>query len=257
MSCMLSNFIKMGVLSTPDQKAASQQPDRLVVVEPAPVTIPFVASSLAIKLLAPDSKQTDQVIQNTVYRKLTPDYFAWLRCRIVNAQKTHKAGKLADDLWESLKERFLQVHEYAVEEFGEQGIKEAMRTFIPASYQSPADAPIIFSDWLYPAKEGNHKCSHPVTPKALAKVDAIKTEALAKGWLENRLYQNRGQYKFPCGEDYGLVCHMEGNRRIGAITEQAIEIISKGKTGQQSVMRFYNPDVSQPWIRTPAKEVCA
>lgn len=258
MSCMLTNMINLGVLSMADhESSATQQPERQNIEETVPATIPFVSSRLDIELLAPDCKQTDQVIRGTVFRKLTPDYFVWLRSRIVNAQKIHSAGKLANDLWESLKERFLQVHEHAVEQFGEQDIKEAIRTFLPASYQPPEDAPIIFSDWLYPAKGGNCKCSHQVTLKALAKVDTIKTEALAKGWLEARLYQNRGQYKFPCGEEYGLVCHMEGNRRIGTITEQAIEIISESKTGQQNVMRFYNPDVPQPWIRTTAEEACA
>lgn len=72
MSCMLSNFIKMGVLSTADRKVAGSQP---VIVESVPVTIPFVSSCLAIKFLAPDSKKTDQVIQGMVYRKLTPRLF--------------------------------------------------------------------------------------------------------------------------------------------------------------------------------------
>jgi len=45
---------------------------------------------------------------------------------------------------------------------------------------------------------------------------------MAKGWSEVRLYQNQGRFRFPCGEDYGLVCFVDGDQEIGEATERFI-----------------------------------
>ncbi len=65
-----------------------------------------------------------------------------------------------------------------------------------------------------------------------------------------RLYRNRGRFRSPCGEDYGLVCFVDGDERIGEITCQSIEIV--GPPPRETVLRFYNPDVEQPWHRKSA-----
>ena len=88
-----------------------------------------------------------------------------------------------------------------------------------------------------------------MTYQAVAKVDAIREEAMAKGWSEARLYQNQGRFRFPCGEDYGLVCFVDGDQEIGEVTERSIEIIHGPKSGRPSTLRFYNPDVPQPWMK--------
>jgi hypothetical protein len=88
-----------------------------------------------------------------------------------------------------------------------------------------------------------------VTSQAVAKVDAIREEAMAKGWSEARLYQNQGRFRFPCGEDYGLVCFVDGDQEIGEVTERFIEIVHGPKSGRPSTLRFYNPDVPQPWMK--------
>jgi len=79
----------------------------------------------------------------------------------------------------------------------------------------------------------------------VAKVDAIRDRALALGWSERGLYQNRGQFRFPYGEDYGLVCFIGEEQRIGEVTKQYIEIVSP--LPRENRLRFYNPDVPQPW----------
>jgi hypothetical protein len=83
----------------------------------------------------------------------------------------------------------------------------------------------------------------------VAKVDAIRDEAMACGWSEARLYQNQGRFRFPCGQDYGLVCFVDEDREIGAVTKQSIEIIHGANTPRPSTLRFHNPDVSQPWLK--------
>ena len=62
-----------------------------------------------------------------------------------------------------------------------------------------------------------------------------------------RLYQNRGRFRFPCGRDDGLVCFLEDDQRIGEVTRQSIEII--GPPPKENRLRFYNPDVDQPWLK--------
>jgi hypothetical protein len=89
-----------------------------------------------------------------------------------------------------------------------------------------------------------HPLTYPVLPEAIAKVDAIRDKALALGWTENGLYQTKGRFRFPCGQDFGLVCFLEKVENIGEVTKQYIEIIRPSGVRQ----RFYNRDVDQPWI---------
>lgn len=98
--------------------------------------------------------------------------------------------------------------------------------------------------YLFP-KDGDQPVTEKVLPAAVAKVDAIREQALALGWSERRLYQNRGQFRFPYGEDYGLVCFIGDAQRIGAVTKQYIEIV--GPPPRENRLRFCNPDVPQPW----------
>jgi hypothetical protein len=97
---------------------------------------------------------------------------------------------------------------------------------------------------LFP-EDGNQPFTERVSPWAVAKVDAIRDQALALGWSRRRLYQNRGQFRFPCGDEYGLVCFIGETQHIGEVTRQYIEII--GPPLRENRLRFYNPDVPQPW----------
>lgn len=99
---------------------------------------------------------------------------------------------------------------------------------------------------LFP-EDGNHPFTEKVLPAAVAKVDAIRDQALALGWSEARLYQSRGRFRFPCGGDYGLVCFIREDQRVGEVTKQHIEILVVSPP-RESRLRFYNPDVNQPWM---------
>ena len=102
---------------------------------------------------------------------------------------------------------------------------------------------------LFP-EHGDWKFTQPVRLSTVPKVDAIRDQALSLGWSEAQLYQNRGRFRFPCGQDYGLVCFLEEDKRIGKVTRQSIEII--GPPPQERCLRFYNADVDQPWLKTTA-----
>ena len=243
-------------LGTDSAKSANRtSPDVLSL--PASCHVVFVATDLEIKEIAwVRTNETDIERGGKVFRRLSPEYFAWLRSRMATAQTAHKAGKLPEDAWNTLRQRFNALQELAIREFGKESLQEVLQSFSPKNYRPPAlrpepqEKPVEAprKDWIYPGNQA-WKCKQPVTSQAVAKVDAIREEAMAKGWSEARLYQNQGRFRFPCGEDYGLVCFVDGDQEIGEVTERSIEIIHGPKSGRPSTLRFYNPDVPQPWMK--------
>ena len=122
--------------------------------------------------------------------------------------------------------------------------------------RQPTDAPRELTHtpptvppYLFP-EDGDWQFTQPVRSSTVPKVDAIRDQALSLGWSEAQLYRNRGRFRFPYGRDYGLVCFLEEDKRIGEVTRQSIEII--GPPPQENRLYFYNPDVDQPWLKTTA-----
>jgi hypothetical protein len=188
----------------------------------------------------------DEICEPCGYRRLEPEYYAWLRSRMTLAQKLHRAGRLSTARYEALRERFNAVHHWAVERYGEAPLLEAVHTLDASEYDppkvhepeaTPAAASVPETPLhLYPT-DGNWRCIHRVELEAVAKVDAIRDRAFALGWSEALLYQNRGRYAFPCDEDWGLVCFIGPKDEIGEVTRESIEIV----TGWGSRLRFRRP----------------
>ena len=111
---------------------------------------------------------------------------------------------------------------------------------------SPATRPYLFPE------DGDWRFTQRVRSSAMTKVDAILDQTLSLGWREDRLYQNRGRFRFPCGEDYGLVCFLDEDERIGKVTRQFIQIV--GPPLQENCLHFYNPEVDQPWMKKKTNE---
>lgn len=109
----------------------------------------------------------------------------------------------------------------------------------PASQPEPAGH-------LFP-KGGCWPSTLQVTHEAVAQVDAVRETTMQLGWTEAGLYQNRGRYPFPYGQDYGLVCFVSGTRQVGEITAQYIEIVCPHLPGKPC--RLYNQHVPQPWLK--------
>ncbi len=207
----------------------------------------------------------DVTYDDLCFRRLDPEYYAWLRSKIMLAKKACDSGRLAKAAYEDLRGKFMPIHEWAMKNFGEGQIQEAINRLDAQAYSPPVPwkagdldkqeakmAPVEpIPEHLFPAN-GNFRFTHRVSPEAVGKVDAIKDQALALDWTEPTLYQNRDKFKFPCGEDYGLVCFLESERQIGEVTRQSIEIIVPGP--RESRLRFYNPHVAQPWLKKPGKE---
>lgn len=102
------------------------------------------------------------------------------------------------------------------------------------------------AEHLFP-RDGCWPSTLSVTPEAVAQVDAVREAAMQLGWTEAGLYQNRGPYPFPYGQEYGLVCFLSGNRQAGEITARYIEIVYPHQQGKPN--RLYNPNLPQPWLK--------
>ena len=223
-----------------------------------------------------DSWETDKTryfardvgIDGVCYRRLDPEYYAWLRHKMALAKKALETARLDPASFDGLRTRFNAIHARAVERFGENELLAAVRSLDPKTYPPPAiakdhqvsnsfpspaacpSAPAV-ERYLCP-KDGEWRFTENVPPSAVDKVKGIRDQAISLGWSEARLYQNRGRFRFPCGEDYGLVCFVDDNERIGEVTRQYIEII--GPPPRENRLRFHNPDVDQPWLKRTDSE---
>jgi hypothetical protein len=203
----------------------------------------FVSSTLSTWTTAhPERFARDFQINDTVYRRLDPEYYAWLRSRMVLAKKAATAGHLDAAAFEDLRARFNSVHEWAVEHFGEGELLAAVRTVRAGDYKPP----VVDDDGPHPLAPRVRKSSGDrALPEAIGLVDAICDCALALGWKRERLYATGGNGIFD--PNRGLVCFLKPSDRIGEVTAQSIEIIHPLPSEVRH--RFYNPDVDQPWIR--------
>jgi hypothetical protein len=240
----------------------------------------FVATDLSILNDAVSPSLQDELsVEGRVYRRLDPEYYAWLRSRMETAQAACSRGKLPPETFDALRIRFNAIHDLAMAFFGESALQDAVRLLDPKSYPWPghtrkepedsthAEIPKAdeqpaprcrpekppgipeekasldgMSRHSFPGEDPERfRFNQPVSKYALAQVDAIRDQALACGWTEAQLYQTRGRFAFPCGGDYGVVCLISRDQRLGKVTDKAIEIICSGGHS----LRFYRKEVNQ------------
>ncbi|MHB9023451.1 MAG: hypothetical protein ACYC7E_04670 [Armatimonadota bacterium] len=138
-----------------------------------------------------------------------------------------------------------------------QGMPIVPMTLTPAEQQAASlpDEPFELTDadldvselpepHYYPAGEDPAlRCYQPVSLAAVEQVDAIREQAIALGWTDAMLYQNRGRFVYPYGQDYGLVCCLGKDRVIGVITHDTIEIHTLRSPG--ATLSFSRPPVGR------------
>ena len=96
----------------------------------------FVSTSLTMWTTAnPEQFARDFQINDTVYRRLDPEYYAWLRSRMAVAKKAATAGHLPPAAFEDLRVRFNAVHAWTVEHFSEAQLLAAVQTFRACDYK--------------------------------------------------------------------------------------------------------------------------
>jgi len=74
---------------------------------------------------------------DAVYRLLDAPYYAWLRRRMERAKKAFDTGKLPAPTWQTLRERFNEIHEWAITHIGEKLLAEAVAHLDEKSYLPP------------------------------------------------------------------------------------------------------------------------
>lgn len=176
----------------------------------------------------------DVQINDTAYRRLDPEYYAWLRSKMNLAKMAADAGQLGPDEFDELRRRFNAMHEWAIVHFGEPALIDAVRNLDARDYAPPVPEPDTPRRTPRPAviAMGN----------ALAMVDAIAEKAMALGWTRESLYRTS---KSSLGFNCGLAHFLKPSDRIGDVTTHWIEIVRPGNVRH----RFYNPDADQPWMR--------
>lgn len=229
-------------------------------MEPTPPAAAlFVATDLDhFETTEPQAYAADVTISGRAYRRLDPPYYAWLRRQMAAAKRALDAKRITAAAFDSVRALFNAIHAWAVRSFGEAALVAAAKATDAARYEPPRPdddlplcgarltprSPTPSSGHAFPAA-GDFAFTEPVAADAVAKVAAIRAEALAVGWTEAVLYQNRGHLRFPCGGDFGLVCFLDDGSRIAAVTRETITIEhARGTRGS-----FPNPAVAQPWRR--------
>ena len=179
-------------------------------------TIYFASTSLDLRQTdKPGDYPQDIFIEDVCYRKIDLPYFAWLRSRMETAKRAFDSGRLPKAKWDELRGQFNHLQEWAIEHYGKETLQAAMREFDSANYTPPVNRQP--KPFLFP-QTGDWRFTEPVKPESVRKVDAIREAAQAKGWSDERLYQNRGRFSFPLGQDYGLVCFVGPNDELDEIT---------------------------------------
>jgi hypothetical protein len=210
--------------------------------------VAFVSTALYVwSTTEPDRFARDFQINDTVYRRLDPEYYAWLRSRMAMAKAAATDGRLDAAAFEELRTRFNAVHEWAMAAFGQARLLDAVRTADVRAY-----APPVAEAWrphrplstVPAAANDSGGFEHRVSGHAVSQVDAIRDRALALGWTHEELYQARGRLRFPFGQGYGLVCFIRDQDRIGEVAADAIEIIGPPPREQRS--RFYRSPPGVP-----------
>lgn len=178
----------------------------------------------------------DVQINDTAFRRLDPEYYAWLRSKMQIAKMARDADRIGRDEFEELRLKFNAVHEWAVTFFSEARLIEATRNLDARDYTPP------LAETETPRRAP--RTTDGLSADAVAMVDAIRDRALALGWTGESLY-GAGSSRFALGRERGLGCYLKPGDRIGEVTTHSIEIILPNHVRQ----RFYNPNVDQPWIR--------
>lgn len=199
----------------------------------------FVATSLhSWPTDQPHRLARDVQINDTAYRRLDPEYYAWLRSRMNLARLAADAGRLRREDFDELRVRFNAVHEWALSHFGEDALREAIG-HLDARVYSP------------PVAEVDRRTARPKPvddarfAEATAKVDSIRDRAIELGWTARSLYGTPGSTRGSRRRDRGLAGYLKPDDQIGEVSRESIEIILSDGIRQ----RLYNPDVEQPWIR--------
>jgi hypothetical protein len=168
---------------------------------------------------------------------------------MLEVKAAHKAGRVPQVAFDELRMRFNELQENAIALFGEKAIQDAMRALGVAEYRPPA--PDALSDRSGAQQEAFlEEAARPGGARsraaAEAAVDVVRDQALELSWTRESLYGSSATGKPGIRRDLVTAMCRSGTR-IGQINRQWIAII--GPPPHENILRFYNPDVEQPWVK--------
>jgi hypothetical protein len=79
----------------------------------------------------------DVQIDDIAYRRLDPEYFGWLRSRMVAVRAAVASGRVPAAAFEELRRSFYGVQEWALDTFGEARLRDAISRLDVAAYRPP------------------------------------------------------------------------------------------------------------------------
>ncbi len=238
---MTENELRCGDSS----KAVPAESPRVPANCGAPGTL-WVSTDLRVWLPSdPSFIGRDCQINDRCYRRLDPEYFAWLKLRMHGVKAAADAGRVPAEAYEDLRQRFNDVQTRAIDAFGERDLLEAVRAIDSERYRPPLPEELEKAKQIDSAPARTNPEAERLA-RARALVDGIREQAVAAGWTMESLYYYEGHERRPFGARYGLVCYIGQHHRLGEVTRQSIELI--GPPPMETRTRFYNPDVEQPWI---------
>lgn len=186
----------------------------------------------------------DCQIGNRCYRRLDPEYFAWLKLRMHAVKAAADAGRVPARAFDEARQRFNEMQSVAVAMFCETALLQAVRAINLEGYRPPL---LDEHEPIRPVASVSTRPNPERLVRARELVDAVQDQALALGWTMESLYFSDGYERRPFAARYGLICYIHAQDRIGEVTRQSIELI--GPPPHEERSRFYNPDVEQPWER--------
>jgi hypothetical protein len=107
-------------------------------IKPAPLPVLYVSTSLdACEPSQPDLLARDVTLSGVCFRRLDPEYYAWLRHKLTLAEKALEAGKIAYEAFDTLLTRFNDVYIWAMDSFGRDTLSAAMESVDRKNYVPP------------------------------------------------------------------------------------------------------------------------
>lgn len=193
----------------------------------------------------PEALARDLQINDRCYRRLDPEYFAWLKVRMHALRAAVIAGRVPGAAFEAIRLRFNEVQAQAITTLGEADLLRAVRALDVERYRPPM--PEQREPATARSAEPNQRPHNERLLRARGLIDAIRDQALALGWTLERLYFHEGFDGRRLTTRSGLICFIGPTHRVGEVSRESIELI--GPPPREVRARFYNPDVAQPWIR--------
>jgi hypothetical protein len=99
----------------------------------------YVATNLAFQFVDdPQGVARDIDVNGVIFRRLDPEYYAFLRGKMKIAQTAHEDSRMPDQTWERLRICFNDVHRFAKFVWNEEELLEVVKKFNPRVYSAPA-----------------------------------------------------------------------------------------------------------------------